>query len=73
MEDSNSLTTVESFRLRKNVEIFFWMRSKTQVFPGTHVLDEEYTEREGEGEEERERHGSWSYCLLAFLNKLLSL
>ena len=46
MEDSNSLTTVESFRLRKNVEIFFWMRSKTQVFPGTYVLDEEYTERE---------------------------
>ena len=27
---------------------FFWMRSKTQVFPGTHVLDEEYTERERE-------------------------
>ena len=32
---------------------FFWMRSKTQVFPGTHVLDEEYTERE----REREREG----------------
>ena len=50
MEDSNSLTTVESFRLRKNVEIFFWIRSKTQVFPGTHVLDEEYTERERDRE-----------------------
>ena len=49
MEDSNSLTIVESFRLRKNGEIFFLMRSKTQVFPGTHVLDEEYTEREGGG------------------------
>ena len=43
MEDSNSLTIVESFRLRKNGEIFFWMRSKTQVFPGTHVLDVAYT------------------------------
>ena len=50
MEDSNSLTIVESFRLRKNGEIFFLMRSKTQVFPGTHVLDEEYTERERERE-----------------------
>ena len=46
MEDSNSLTIVESFRLRKNGEIFFWMRSKTQVFPGTHVLDVAYTARE---------------------------
>ena len=46
MEDSNSLTIVESFRLRKNDEIFFWMRSKTQAFPGTHVLDVAYTARE---------------------------